>query len=205
MKLRDDPVASSAMAGVLTQSNSFKLTGMIGRRPTDSELYMAHFMGVGGAAKLIDERGGQSAGLRRAAVSERGGGQPLDLLRQARAARAASSEVYAELNARYAGAASSSATPDGDGDVRRRAGERRGCERGAARHAPRSTTPTYLSSFPTRDFRASAASRRLAASSDAGNSSQRRRSDLPFAVSGRRARRSRSRQRCTNCGAIRLR
>ena len=41
------------MAGVLTQSNSFRLTGKIGRRPTDGELYMAHFMGVGGAAKLI--------------------------------------------------------------------------------------------------------------------------------------------------------
>ena len=53
LKLRDDPAASSAMAGVLTQSNSFKLTGKIGRRPTDGELYMAHFMGVGGAAKLI--------------------------------------------------------------------------------------------------------------------------------------------------------
>src|SRR3979411_2525135 len=53
LKLRDDPVASAAMAGVLTQSNSFALTGKIGRRPTDGELYMAHFMGVGGAAKLI--------------------------------------------------------------------------------------------------------------------------------------------------------
>ncbi len=38
MKLRDDPAASSAMAGVLTQSNSFQLTGAIGRRPTESEL-----------------------------------------------------------------------------------------------------------------------------------------------------------------------
>src|SRR4030081_2012644 len=53
LKLRDDPAAASAMAGVLTQSNSFRLTGKIGRRPTDGELYMAHFMGVGGAAKLI--------------------------------------------------------------------------------------------------------------------------------------------------------
>ena len=52
MKLRDDPAAASSMAAVLTQSNSFKLTGKIGRRPTDSELYMAHFMGVGGAAKI---------------------------------------------------------------------------------------------------------------------------------------------------------
>src|SRR3954451_21287472 len=53
LKLRDDPAASAAMAGVLSRSNSFKLTGRIGRRPTDSELYMAHFMGVGGAARLI--------------------------------------------------------------------------------------------------------------------------------------------------------
>ena len=49
----DDPEAASSMAGVLTQSNSFKLTGKIGRRPSDAELYMAHFMGVGGAGKLI--------------------------------------------------------------------------------------------------------------------------------------------------------
>jgi hypothetical protein len=53
MKLRDDPDAASSMAAVLTQSNSFQLTGKIGRRPTDAELYMAHFMGVGGAGKLI--------------------------------------------------------------------------------------------------------------------------------------------------------
>src|SRR5438105_15009105 len=53
MKLRDDPDAAASMAAVLTQSNSFKLTGKIGRRPTDGELYMAHFMGVGGAGKLI--------------------------------------------------------------------------------------------------------------------------------------------------------
>jgi len=53
LKLRDDPAANAAMAGVLTQSNSFKLVSAIGRRPTDNELYMAHFLGVGGAAKLI--------------------------------------------------------------------------------------------------------------------------------------------------------
>lgn len=53
LKLRDDPAVSAAMAGVLTQSNSFKLTAEIGRRPTDAELYMAHFMGVSGAAHLI--------------------------------------------------------------------------------------------------------------------------------------------------------
>src|SRR3982074_3118468 len=50
MKLRDDPDAASSMAAVLTQSNSFKLTGKIGRRPTDGELYLAHFLGGAGPA-----------------------------------------------------------------------------------------------------------------------------------------------------------
>ena len=65
-ELRDDPAAASSMAAVLTQSNSFKLTGKIGRRPTDGELYMAHFMGVGGAAKLISnaEDNPQASGAR---------------------------------------------------------------------------------------------------------------------------------------------
>src|SRR6202047_4107338 len=66
MKLRDDPAAASSMAAVLTQSNSFKLTGKIGRRPTDAELYMAHFMGAGGASKLISnaEDNPQASGAR---------------------------------------------------------------------------------------------------------------------------------------------
>src|SRR3979409_2143928 len=66
MKLRDDPDAASSMAAVLTQSNSFKLTGKIGRRPTDGELYLAHFMGVGRAAKLISnaEDNPQASGAR---------------------------------------------------------------------------------------------------------------------------------------------
>jgi hypothetical protein len=109
LKLRDDPAASSAMAGVLTQSNSFKLTGKIGRRPTDSELYMAHFMGVGGAAKLIGnaEDNPRASGARlfpnaasanRSIFYERGG--------RARSV----SEVYSVLTQRYASAANSPAT-----------------------------------------------------------------------------------------------
>jgi hypothetical protein len=109
LKLRDDPAAASAMAGVLTQSNSFKLTGKIGRRPTDGELYMAHFMGVGGAAKLIGnaEDNPRTSGARlfpnaaaanRSIFYERGG--------RARSV----SEVYSVLTQRYASAANSSAT-----------------------------------------------------------------------------------------------
>jgi hypothetical protein len=109
LKLRDDPVASSAMAGVLTQSNSFKLTGMIGRRPTDSELYMAHFMGVGGAARLIsktaDDPGASAATLFPAAAAAN------QSIFYDRAGNARSvSDVYAVLNTRYATAAGSQAT-----------------------------------------------------------------------------------------------
>lgn len=109
MKLRDDPVAASSMAAVLTQSNSFKLTGMIGRRPTDSELYMAHFMGVGGAAKLISnaEDNPQASGARlfpNAAAANRS-------IFYDRTGRARSiSEVYSVLTQRYASAVASPAT-----------------------------------------------------------------------------------------------
>jgi hypothetical protein len=109
MKLRDDPDAASSMAAVLTQFNSFKLTGDIGRRPTDAELYMAHFMGVGGAAKLISnaEDNPNASGARlfpnaaaanRSIFYERGG--------QERSV----AQVYSVLTSRYAAAANSPAT-----------------------------------------------------------------------------------------------
>jgi hypothetical protein len=109
MKLRDDPTASSAMAAVLTQSNSFKLTGKLGRRPTDAELYMAHFMGVGGAAKLISnaEDNPQASGARlfpNAAAANRS----IFYDRTGRARNV--SEVYSVLTSRYASAANSQAT-----------------------------------------------------------------------------------------------
>jgi hypothetical protein len=53
MKLRNDPTANAVMAGVLTQQNAAALSRRIGRQPTESELYIAHFFGAGGAGKLI--------------------------------------------------------------------------------------------------------------------------------------------------------
>ena len=105
MKLRNDADAASSMAAVLTQSNSFKLTGKIGRRPNDSELYMAHFMGVGGAAKLIsnaeDNPNASAARLfpnaaaaNRSIFYEKGTGRARTV-----------SEVYSVLSTRYGAAA----------------------------------------------------------------------------------------------------
>ncbi|HEY4405687.1 MAG TPA: lytic transglycosylase domain-containing protein [Xanthobacteraceae bacterium] len=57
MKLKNDPSANAVMAGVLTQQNAAALARRIGRPPTESELYIAHFFGAGGAGKLIQLAG----------------------------------------------------------------------------------------------------------------------------------------------------
>jgi len=147
LKLRDDPAAASAMAAVLTQSNSFRLTGMIGRRPTDSELYMAHFMGVGGAAKLISnaEDNPQASGARlfpNAAAANR------SIFYERDTGRARSvSEVYSVLTQRYASAAASPATRHAmasvGGDIKPAV-----ALASAAPAAPAIDNAAYLSTFP---------------------------------------------------------
>ncbi|TMJ02861.1 MAG: lytic transglycosylase domain-containing protein [Alphaproteobacteria bacterium] len=51
--LRKDATANSLMAGAFANSNAKVLTGRLGRKPTDGELYMAHFLGASGAARFI--------------------------------------------------------------------------------------------------------------------------------------------------------
>ena len=53
LKLRNDPAANAAMAGAFTQSNAAVLSERLGRTPSEGELYIAHFLGAGGAARLI--------------------------------------------------------------------------------------------------------------------------------------------------------
>jgi hypothetical protein len=163
MKLRDDPTVASDMAAALTQSNSFKLTGMLGRRPSDSELYMAHFMGVGGAAKLIAnaEDNPQASGARlfpNAAAANR------SIFYDRTTGRARSvSEVYSVLQQRYASAATSPVTQSAmasvGGDIKPSM-----TVASAASSASAVDTATYLSTFP--DTRPSAASASMTA--DAG-------------------------------------
>ena len=108
LQLRKDPAANAAMAGVLTRSNSFKLTGALGRRPSDGELYIAHFLGAGGASRLISNvqnnpQASAVAMFPRAAAANRSifydrAGNPRSV-----------SQVYAELTGRYDVAANSQA------------------------------------------------------------------------------------------------
>jgi hypothetical protein len=53
MRLRTDPTASALMAGAFARGNAAQLAQSIGRAPTEGELYIAHFLGPDGAAKLI--------------------------------------------------------------------------------------------------------------------------------------------------------
>jgi hypothetical protein len=54
MELRADPNANALMAGAYTRANTGKLGERLGRQPTEGELYIAHFMGPQGAARLIE-------------------------------------------------------------------------------------------------------------------------------------------------------
>ena len=77
MALRYDPEASSAMAAELASDNAAALTPMLGRAPDAAELYLAHFLGVGGASQFIaalQSDPGQSAAaiLPKAAAANRG-------------------------------------------------------------------------------------------------------------------------------------
>jgi hypothetical protein len=53
LKLRNDPTANAVMAGAFTKANSDYLATKLGRQPSEGELYIAHFLGAGGAARLI--------------------------------------------------------------------------------------------------------------------------------------------------------
>jgi hypothetical protein len=145
MKLRDDPDAASSMAAILTQSNSFRLIGKIGRRPTDGELYMAHFMGVGGAAKLISNaEDNPNASAARLFPNAAAANRSIFFDRSGQARSVA--EVYSVLTSRYASAANSQATRTamaavGDTPTRVTVAS-------AATAAPPVDNAAYLSSFP---------------------------------------------------------
>jgi hypothetical protein len=53
LKLRNDPTANAVMAGAFTQANAALLAQKLGRTPSEGELYIAHFLGAGGAGQLL--------------------------------------------------------------------------------------------------------------------------------------------------------
>ncbi|RMF02703.1 MAG: lytic transglycosylase domain-containing protein, partial [Alphaproteobacteria bacterium] len=54
LKLRHDADISAMMAGAFTRQNAEIVGSKLGRNPSQGELYIAHFLGPGGAARLIE-------------------------------------------------------------------------------------------------------------------------------------------------------
>lgn len=53
LKLREDPQIASDLAAAFTKSNGDYLMGRFGRMPSSGELYIAHFLGAQGAARMF--------------------------------------------------------------------------------------------------------------------------------------------------------
>lgn len=76
MALRYDPQASALMAGELAAENRTALLGVLGREPDAAELYLAHFLGAGGAGTFLtalaaDPQASAAAVLPEAAAANR--------------------------------------------------------------------------------------------------------------------------------------
>jgi Transglycosylase SLT domain len=54
LNLREDPAVSAMMAGAFAAKNGQMLQDSLGRKPTEGELYMAHFLGPVGARDMIN-------------------------------------------------------------------------------------------------------------------------------------------------------
>lgn len=55
LALRSDPQIASLMAAGLAEDNRAHLAPILGREPDHSELYLAHFLGAGGAGRFLSE------------------------------------------------------------------------------------------------------------------------------------------------------
>jgi hypothetical protein len=56
LKLRDNPEIASTMAAAFSKRNANEITSVLGRQPTEGEMYIAHFLGANGAKRLLSLR-----------------------------------------------------------------------------------------------------------------------------------------------------
>ena len=100
MRLRSDPAASATMAGAFTRTNAAQLAAAIGRQPSEGELYIAHFLGSDGAAKLISAAATQPRANAAEMFPQAAAANPSIFYDSAGQPRSAG-EVYAKLTGRF--------------------------------------------------------------------------------------------------------
>ncbi|WP_230281128.1 transglycosylase SLT domain-containing protein [Croceicoccus sp. Ery15] len=103
MGLRYDPAASALMAGELAGDNRIEMARTLGRQPDAAELYLAHFLGSGDAARFLnalsrDPDASATALLPAASAANRG------IFRHPSGAERSLGEVMAVIEAKVQGA-----------------------------------------------------------------------------------------------------
>jgi len=124
MNLRLDPHACALMAGEMASEHAVYLRGRMGRDPTAGELYIAHFLGVAGSARLIEAVGATPSASAPALFPEAARANPTIFYRDGRPATVG--ELYANL------------TAGSHGGAPRKAGDEAFLRYAAARRADRS-------------------------------------------------------------------
>jgi hypothetical protein len=109
LALRNDAKANAAMAGAFTNANANSLSEKIGRKPTDGELYIAHFMGVNGASKLINAAN-NAPNQTAASLFPRAAHANKSIFYEKSGEARSASEVYDNIIGRYDAARSANAT-----------------------------------------------------------------------------------------------
>jgi hypothetical protein len=100
MRLRADPAVSATMAGIFTRSNAAQLNAAIGRAPSEGELYIAHFLGPDGAAKLIAAASSQPNANAAAMFPQAAAANP-SIFHDRAGRPAGAAAVYSKLTGRY--------------------------------------------------------------------------------------------------------
>jgi len=101
LKLRTDPTANAVMAGAFTQANAALLSQSLGRTPSEGELYIAHFLGAGGAARLISAAAGDPNGSAASYFGDAAQANPSIFYDRATGAARNLAQVRDVLTARY--------------------------------------------------------------------------------------------------------
>jgi hypothetical protein len=109
LNLRHDPTANAVMAGAFTNNNAALLANRLGRQPSEGELYIAHFLGASGAAKLITAAGNPQGSAAALFPNAARANRSIFYDKQGQARSAA--EVVATLTGRYDVARAGSAAP----------------------------------------------------------------------------------------------
>lgn len=112
MDLRLDPHAASLMAGELTSDHAAYLKGRVGRSPTAGELYVAHFLGPHGSAKLIKAAESQPGASAASLFPDAARANRSIFYREGRAATVG--EVYANLTKTGGSQKALDSTPQAD-------------------------------------------------------------------------------------------